>query len=146
MLPIPTQAVPRSHKEIEGRLPIITHGGIEAHIMVVKQIGDTTNHDARLMMKKRTLAMAKAREDGVGLGIDLRVKLDAKDKDIVTIQIPGMKGIPIEPLSDGSYSVLNQRFPDLRKAAVSVMEKYELHHTASIAATASQAASYGMRR
>lgn len=145
MLPVDTRSVPRSHKDIDGRMPIVTAGGIEAHITVVKQLDDTTNGDARLLMKKRALAMIEAQRNGVGLGIDLRVKIDAKDKDVVSLNIPGMKAIPIEPMSDGSYVCMKQRYPDLRKAAVDVMDKYEMHHAAQIAASAPAPSAYGMR-
>ncbi|NTF17048.1 hypothetical protein G6L37_01220 [Agrobacterium rubi] len=145
MLPIETSSVPRSHKSIDGRLPIVTAGGVEANITVVKQIDSTTNGDARLLMKKRILAVAEAQKNGVGLGIDLRVKLDEKDKDVITLNIPGMKAIPIEPMSDGSYLSMKQRYPDLRKAAVDIMEKYEMHHAAQIASTTRQPSAYGAR-
>jgi len=144
MLPVETHSVPRSHKSIDGRLPIVTAGGIEAHIMVVKQIDGTTNGDARLLMKKRIMAVAEAQKSGVGLGIDLRVKLDDKDKDLITLSIPGLKGIPIEPMSDGSYLCMKQRYPDLRRAAVDVMSKYEMHHAAQISGASQQPPAYGM--
>lgn len=144
-LPIETNAVPRSHKTIDGRLPIITAGGIEASITVIKSTDNTTNDDARLMMKKRAVAMIEARRAGIGLGIDLKVQIDAKDKDSITLNIPGMKGIAIEPLSDGTYLCMKQRYPDLRKAAVDVMGKYEMHHAAQIAASAPPPSVYGAR-
>jgi hypothetical protein len=146
MLAVPTNSVPRSHKAIDGRLPIVTPGGIEANITVVKQLDSTTNGDARILMKKRIMAVEEARRNGAPLGIDLRVKLDEKDKDTISLNIRGVKPTPIEPLSDGSYMAMNQRYPDFRKAVSGVMEKYELYHAAQISASGNQPSPYGMRR
>ncbi len=149
MLPVPLQSVPRSHKDIDNRLPFMTNGGIEGSIIVVKQLGDTTNDSAQFLMKKRILAMAKAKEDGIGLGVDLRVRIEEKDKDLITLRIDHAGktvNIPVEPLSDGSYVAMKQRFPDLRRMTAGIMEKYELHQAAMISANAGPSASHGMRR
>ncbi len=149
MLPVPIQSVPRSHKEINARLPFMTSGGIEGSIVVVKQLGDTTNDSARFLMKKRILAMAQAKENGIGLGVDLRVRIEEKDKDIITLRIDnGGKTvqIPVEPLSDGSYMAKTQRFSDLRRLTVGIMEKYEMENAAMISASGGASASLGMRR
>lgn len=150
MLPVPMQSVPRSHKDIDARLPFMTNGGIEGSIIVVKQLGDTTNDTAKFLMKKRILAAAQAKDDRVGLGVDLKVRVEEKDKDIVTLRIeqPGGKivTIPVEPMSDGSYMAMKQRFPDLRRMTAGIMEKYEMHQAAMISASAGSSASHGMRR
>ncbi len=149
MLPIPMQSVPRSHKDIDARLPFMTNGGIEGSIIVVKQLGDTTNDTAKFLMKKRILAAAQARDEKIGLGVDLKVRIEDKDKDLITLRIDHAGktvAIPVEPLSDGSYIAMKQRFPDLRRMTVGIMEKYELHQAAMISASVGASASLGMRR
>lgn len=149
MLPIPMQSVPRSHKEIDARLPFMTNGGIEGSIIVVKQLGDTTNDSAKFLMKKRILAAAQAKDDKVGLGVDLKVRIEEKDQDLITLRIENggkIVTIPVEPLSDGSYMAMKQRFPDLRRMTAGIMEKYEMHQAAMISANAGASASLGMRR
>jgi hypothetical protein len=100
-------------------------------------------------MKKRILAAAQARDEKIGLGVDLKVRIEEKDQDLITLRIEnGGKtvSIPVEPLSDGSYMAMKQRFPDLRRMTAGIMEKYEMHQAAMISANAGASASLGMRR
>jgi hypothetical protein len=127
----------------------MTNGGIEGSIIVVKQLGDTTNDSAKFLMKKRILAAAQAKDDKVGLGVDLKVRIEEKDQDLITLRIENggkIVTIPVEPLSDGSYMAMKQRFPDLRRMTAGIMEKYEMHQAAMISANAGASASLGMRR
>jgi hypothetical protein len=132
-LAVPVHSVPRSHKEIQDRLPFVTASGVEGALMVVKPLDNTTNENAKLLMKKKVLAAAEARQKGVPLGVDLRVGLGEADRDRITLRIQDGRNfvlIPVEPLDSGGYKAMNGIYPDLRKMTVGIMEKYEMHQSA----------------
>ena len=149
-LEVPLHAVPRNHKEIDGHISLISNGGIEGKLIVNKKVGDTSNDDARFMMRKRVEVYADHLRKGGELGRDLNVRIDAKDKDQITLRIyDGGKYAPvtIEPQNDGTYVAMKRRFGDLREATARIMQQYEMQYGSIVAQQeVAVAAGYGMRR
>lgn len=149
LLQVPLHAVPRSHKDIDGQMSVVSNGGIEGKLVVLRKVGETSRDQARYMMSKRVEVYADHLRRGGELGRDLKVRIEAKDKDQITLRIydgANYAPISIEPQNDGSYIAMKHRFRDLREATSTIMRKYEMQYGSIVAQQEVAAAGYGMRR